>query len=51
MGRGTYSSFFFYFLEAFVYNWHYFFFKCLVAFINEAVQDWSFFVGKALIDD
>ena len=51
MGRGTYSSFFFYFLEAFVYNWHYFFFECLVEIIYEAVQDCSFFVGRILVID
>ena len=34
------------FLEEFVYNWYYFFLKCLVEFTSEATWAWIFLCGK-----
>ena len=40
------------FLEEFVYNWYYFFLKCLVEFTSKIVWNWYFpFFGRQLIID
>ena len=36
--------FIFHFLEVFVQNWYYFFFKCLVQFLSEAIRSWRAFL-------